>query len=437
MAVHPPVLQPEEAPFYRPTFDRDEVSSHSSRRSKSSHASQHSKGSTTGSLTELIDPKLIGSGGGGGGLRHGHEEKVRSPDTLSGSAAAYGASIVVNPMLQRHSVVAAASGPSGPSGTTIARRRGSILLGDEQQVPVTAPSTAAVHGQMMSPLPGTLNVVGQGPGFISPQQLYMTQLQAQIAQQQQAQLQQQQAMLIQMAMQNQTAQSMSTPLAPSMAAQPAAKRARSSFAIHDQPHHGHSHHHHAADDEKAGPGPGSLSKGGDFEWVQTPELWRGGRVDVAGGSVSVQGSVCVVANVEISAVSARGAVAEWAVFIEKIPNRCWIGIVPGPLLEIGGRWKIGECPPTEGVGVESTYGMIYRGASKMGEKLFRAPKNRDVIRFKVDFAKKTLSGSLNDESAKVWCSGQDLPETACIAIINSTGRGKFQLRRGPKAVHSK
>merc|ERR1719410_1993619 len=59
MAVHPPVLQPDEAPFYEPTFersDRDEVSSRhsrSSRQSKSSNKSSHS------SLTELIDPKLI------------------------------------------------------------------------------------------------------------------------------------------------------------------------------------------------------------------------------------------------------------------------------------------------------------------------------------------------------------------------------------------
>ena len=49
MAVHPPVLHPGENLFYRATFEhdhhhRDELSSRSSRRSKSSHASQHSKG---------------------------------------------------------------------------------------------------------------------------------------------------------------------------------------------------------------------------------------------------------------------------------------------------------------------------------------------------------------------------------------------------------
>lgn len=144
--------------------------------------------------------------------------------------------------------------------------------------------------------------------------------------------------------------------------------------------------------------------------------------------MSVQGSVCVVANVEISA-SRNDGVAEWAIYIEKIPNRCWIGIIPGPLLEIGGRWKIGECPPMEGIGVENTYGKVYKGPSKLDASLFRAPKNRDIIRFKVDFASDTLLGSLNDEKVdKVWYSGKDLPKMCCIAIINSTGRGKFQLR---------
>ena len=94
MAVHPPVLQPEEVPFYRPVFDhqrgdrvdRDEVSSHSSRRSKSSHASQHSKGSTNGSLTDMIDPKLIGGG-------HARDSLI-SPDHGTGGTSAVGMYVV-------------------------------------------------------------------------------------------------------------------------------------------------------------------------------------------------------------------------------------------------------------------------------------------------------------------------------------------------------
>jgi len=294
----------------------------------------------------------------------------------------------------------------------------------------------------MSPIPSTLPVMGQGAGFISPQQLYMTQLQAQIAQQQ---VQQQNALLIQMAMQNQnqtahsvSGQNQSVPVAsgPSQQAKPATvKRARSSFVIGTPQSvgpvtspltvHDHVDDEKTADELRHHKAPRGA---GTFEWVQTPELWRGGRVDVHGNTVTVQGSVCVVSNVKITATEQQ-QVVEWAVYIEKIPNRCWIGIVPGTLLEIGGRWKMGECPPTQGIGVQNTYGMIYNGMSKVGVSLLRAPKNRDLLRFKMDFTSNTLFGSLNDESEyKVWYSGPDLPQTACIAIINSTGRGKFQLR---------
>jgi len=325
----------------------------------------------------------------------------------------------VNPMavpvqMQRGSIVSA-------SGTTLPRRRGSILLGDEREVP------QHVNNSLMSPIPSSLPVMGQGAGFISPQQLYMTQLQAQIAQQQ---VQQQNAFLLQMAMQSQSqnqnqnqTQSVPTGSTTSQQTKPATvKRARSSFVISTGSPQGVG----SEDDEKTADDL-RLHKS-SFEWVQTPELWRGGRVDVHGNTVTVQGSVCVVSNVKIAA-SEHGQVVEWAVYIEKIPNRCWIGIVPGTLLEIGGRWKIGECPPTQGIGVENTYGMIYKGQSKVGVSLLRAPKNRDLLRFKMDFAAQTLFGSLNDESGfKVWYKGPDLPERACIAIVNSTGRGKFQLR---------
>merc|ERR1719242_1871528 len=215
----------------------------------------------------------------------------------------------------------------------------------------------------------------------------------------------------------------------------AVKRARSSFAVtelQETPYHGD----HVADDEKADDVRNFKGSMGSLCWVQTPELWRGGRVDIQDDTVTVQGSVCVVANVEISA-SRKDSVVEWTVDIEKIPNRCWIGIVPGPLLEIGSRWKIGECPPMQGIGVENTYGKVYKGPSKLDASLFRAPKNRDIIRFKLNFEEDSFSGSLNDEKVdKVWYSGKGLPKIACIAIINSTGRGKFQLRRG-RGINSK
>merc|ERR1719242_1205200 len=156
-------------------------------------------------------------------------------------------------MSQRNSIV------STTSNATIQRRRGSILLGDEREVPM---QTSTVNGAAMPQL--------TSPAFISPQQLYMTQLQAQIAQQQQAQIQQQQAMLLQMAM-NQTPQVLSpqppatpvmtmgmTTATPTMiptqghtqshhGTRPTTK-ARSSFAVIDE----HSHFgNQVADDEKA------------------------------------------------------------------------------------------------------------------------------------------------------------------------------------------
>merc|ERR1712176_415085 len=66
-----------------------------------------------------------------------------------------------------------------------------------------------------------------------------------------------------------------------------------------------------------------------FEWIQTPNLWKGGRVTMHDTNiVTVTGSVCVVADIEINEKNGR---FEWEIFAEKIPNRCWIGIVPGPI----------------------------------------------------------------------------------------------------------
>ena len=191
-----------------------------------------------------------------------------------------GAMNAVNPMSfpvsaampQRNSIL---SNPVAPT-TTIQRRRSSILLGNERDIPVASSQNL-----------GALNAVGQSPSFISPQQLYMTQLQAQIAQQQQAQLQhtvqQQQAMLLQMAM-NQTSQAVGTKAVPQMMgmnATPTAavttqvKRARSSFALiehHEAPFHSDD----VADDEKADDVRHFKGFMGSLGWVQTPELWRGG-----------------------------------------------------------------------------------------------------------------------------------------------------------------
>ena len=160
-----------------------------------------------------------------------------------------------------------------------------------------------------------------------------------------------------------------------------------------------------------------------YEWLETKDLWRGGRCSINGNTAIVNGSVCVVANIEISK---RSEAFYWDIYVEKISNRCWIGILPGPISSI--NWKIGECPPRDGIGIENTYGFIYNGTSK-SQSIGRAPKNRDHLRFILDLNQKTLYGSLNDKEVDtVFYKGDDLPKIACICIINSTGKGKFQLR---------
>jgi len=264
-------------------------------------------------------------------------------------------------------------------------RRGSILLGDEAAIPIPAASPPLIPNA----------------GFLSPQSQYMMALQQQIQQQQQ------QAMItaaVQMAIQKQ---------------QEAPKQSAEDEKADEVEAKGGGAATHSP------PSPSSPS----FRWLQTTELWRGGtvRIEDGGDTVTVEGSVGVVASVPMASGS---AVAEWGIFVEKIPNRCWIGIVEGPAAGIGARWNVGECPPSDGIGLENTYGTLYRGRSRTGCSIGRAPRNRDLIRFKLDAARSSLFGSLNDPKVdQLWYSGPFLPKNPLFAIVNSTGRGRFQLRR--------
>eukprot|EP00488_Nonionellina_sp_1-RS-2012_P001809 TRINITY_DN3116_c0_g1_i1.p1 TRINITY_DN3116_c0_g1~~TRINITY_DN3116_c0_g1_i1.p1 ORF type:complete len:193 (-),score=66.98 TRINITY_DN3116_c0_g1_i1:372-950(-) len=118
----------------------------------------------------------------------------------------------------------------------------------------------------------------------------------------------------------------------------------------------------------------------EYSWLKTKDLWRSGRVTMTSPNcVTITGSVCVVADIEINAQSSPFV---WEIYVEKISNRCWIGIIPGPISSIDSS-KIGECPPVhpQSIGIENTYGIVYCGATKCGA-IGRAPRNRDHIRFK-------------------------------------------------------
>ena len=173
-----------------------------------------------------------------------------------------------------------------------------------------------------------------------------------------------------------------------------------------------------------------------FEWLETKDLWRGARVQIDQlhrNTVTVTGSACIVANIEITP---KNNIFYWQIYIEKMSNRCWIGILPGPISSID--WKIGECPPIRGIGIENTYGMIYKGTSKL-KSFGRAPKHKEYVKFKLDLKTNTLYGSISKSEMentkyKIFYKGDDMPNIACICVINSTGKGKFCLK--PKNDHN-